>query len=355
MPADTDKKELQERMESFMADLRKNVEGLGSYTVASRTVDLLRRIISKSKWASAKELMEIIRAEGKKLMAADPSESVVGNMVRRVLKIIREEYASGAKGVDSTDETDAQESLHNLLLAEGGVEDFSKSIPTLKASINESIGELLTELEGSAENVATQALEHIYGGDTIMTIGKSRTVLAFLKNAARKRSFNVIVAEGFPFLGGHDMALKLSEANIPTKVIPDADVFAFMPHVNKVIIGTHTVMADGGLKSITGTRNIAKAAKHFSKQVLVCAAMYKLSPQYFHSLDQEGFNKFANPQMLLPFEEMEGRESVEIINPVFNYVPPDCVTLYITNMGSNAPSYVYRLLSELYHPDDREL
>lgn len=37
--------------------------------------------------------MEIIRAEGKKLMAADPSESVVGNMVRRVLKIIREEYA----------------------------------------------------------------------------------------------------------------------------------------------------------------------------------------------------------------------------------------------------------------------
>lgn len=33
----------------------------------------------------------------------------------------------------------------------------------------------------SAENVATQALEHIYGGDTIMTIGKSRTVLAFLK------------------------------------------------------------------------------------------------------------------------------------------------------------------------------
>ncbi|PVD22766.1 hypothetical protein C0Q70_16022 [Pomacea canaliculata] len=297
--------------------------------------------------------MEIIRAEGKKLMAADPSESVVGNMVRRVLKIIREEYASGAKGVDSTDETDAQESLHNLLLAEGGVEDFSKSIPTLKASINESIGELLTELEGSAENVATQALEHIYGGDTIMTIGKSRTVLAFLKNAARKRSFNVIVAEGFPFLGGHDMALKLSEANIPTKVIPDADVFAFMPHVNKVIIGTHTVMADGGYVYISLMCSLSTRFKSFG--VLVCAAMYKLSPQYFHSLDQEGFNKFANPQMLLPFEEMEGRESVEIINPVFNYVPPDCVTLYITNMGSNAPSYVYRLLSELYHPDDREL
>ena len=37
--------------------------------------------------------MDIVREEGKKMMAAQPSESAVGNMVRRVLKIIREEYA----------------------------------------------------------------------------------------------------------------------------------------------------------------------------------------------------------------------------------------------------------------------
>lgn len=38
------------------------------------------------------ELMELIRREGKRMMAAQPSETTVGNMVRRVLKIIREEY-----------------------------------------------------------------------------------------------------------------------------------------------------------------------------------------------------------------------------------------------------------------------
>ena len=37
--------------------------------------------------------MDIVKEEGKKMMAAQPSESAVGNMVRRVLKIIREEYA----------------------------------------------------------------------------------------------------------------------------------------------------------------------------------------------------------------------------------------------------------------------
>lgn len=39
------------------------------------------------------DLMEVIRKEGRRLIAAQPSETTVGNMIRRVLKIIREEYA----------------------------------------------------------------------------------------------------------------------------------------------------------------------------------------------------------------------------------------------------------------------
>lgn len=38
--------------------------------------------------------------------------------------------------------------------------------------------------------------------------------------------------------------------------------------------------------------------------------------------------------------------------PVFDYVPPELITLFISNIGGNAPSYIYRLMSELYHPDD---
>lgn len=44
-----------------------------------------------------------------------------------------------------------------------------------------------------------QALEHIHSNEVIMTIGYSRTVEAFLKEAARKRKFQVIVAECAPF------------------------------------------------------------------------------------------------------------------------------------------------------------
>ena len=46
---------------------------------------------------------------------------------------------------------------------------------------------------------------------------------------------------------------------------------------------------------------------------------------------------------------------LQVYNPTFDYVPPELVTLFISNIGGNAPSYMYRLISELYHPDDYEL
>ena len=36
-------------------------------------------------------------------------------------------------------------------------------------------------------------------------------------------------------------------------------------------------------------------------------------------------------------------------------VPPSSVDLYLTNTGPHHPSYVSRLLSELYAPEDHDL
>lgn len=47
-----------------------------------------------------------------------------------------------------------------------------------------------------------------------------------------------------------------------------------------MIIGTHAVMANGGLVAQAGTRIIAEAAKAHSIPVLVCCGLYKLSPRF---------------------------------------------------------------------------
>ena len=98
-----------------------------------------------------------------------------------------------------------------------------------------------------------------------MTIGRSRTVEKFLKYAAsRHRKFQVgfplpnifasfttvnvqvIVAECAPHYSGQEMAVSLAKAKIHTTLITDSAIFAMMARVNKVIVGTSNILADGG-------------------------------------------------------------------------------------------------------------
>ncbi|CAK7309439.1 Translation initiation factor eIF-2B subunit beta [Vulpes lagopus] len=260
-------------------------------------------------------------------------------MVQRVLRIIREEYS---------DESDQQESLHKLLTSKGLSKDLSFHYAQLQSNIIEAMNELLVELEGTTENITAQALEHIHSNEVVMTIGFSLP-----QRGTRKRKFHVIVADCAPFCQGHEMVVSLSKAGIETTVMTDAAIFAVMSRVNKVIIGTKTILANGTLRAMTGTHTLALAAKHHSTQLIVCAPMFKLSRQF--PSEEDSFHKFVAPEEVLPFTEGDILEKVSVHCPVLDYVPPELITLFISNIGGNAPSYIYRLMSELYHPDDHVL
>ena len=59
--------------------------------------------------------------------------------------------------------------------------------------------------------------------------------------------------------------------------------------------------------------------------------MLKLCPEFVCSLDQNGFNQFASPDDIISVSEGELISRVKIYNPVFDYVPPELVTLFISN------------------------
>ncbi|XP_057373397.1 translation initiation factor eIF-2B subunit beta-like [Daphnia carinata] len=342
--------EIEGIIETFTNNLKQR-KFKGSRDLALNSVQLWKKIIGQMKWQNARELMDAIKQIGKDLAETLPSETVIGNMTRRMLKIVRDEYAM----LQKVKQEESEESLQKILTAGEVDVDYIKNIPSLKSAIMEHIGEFLTELESSEIDISAQALEHIHANEIIMTIGYSKTVFAFLKTAARDRAFQVIVAECAPFYHGHKLAADLAEAKISTTLIPDSAIFAMMARVNKVIIGTHSVMANGGLKSVCGTHTLALAAKHYSVPLVVCAPMFKLCPEYVCSLDQDGFNQFASPEEVLSYDEGMLVSRVNVYNPIFDYVPPELVTLFISNTGGNAPSYIYRLLSELYHPLDVQL
>ncbi|XP_055533650.1 translation initiation factor eIF-2B subunit beta [Wyeomyia smithii] len=328
---------------------------IGSHNLTCKTLTLLKNYTSKSEWSNAEQLMSQIRGQGRFMVAALPQDIVIANTVRRILKIVREEYDSAQLRVHY-DDAQTSLSLHKLVTqtSEQKRWDYSQPQEGLRDAVLEHLSEIESELETCSDNLSSQATEHIHSAELIMTIGHSRTVEKFLRKAAEKRNIEVIVAECAPACKGHQLAVNLGKAKIQTTVISDSAIFAMMSRVNKVIIGTHSVLANGGLRAICGAYSLALAAKHYSVPVIVLAPTYKLTPVHLSNYDQDDFNVLGNTEAVIPYSSPAARFA-KAYNPVFDYVPPELVTLFITNTGGNAPSYVYRLLSELYHPDDNEM
>lgn len=229
---------------------------------------------------------------------------------------------------------------------------ISSSTRDLKGEIIEGVGEIIDELGQVDEQIAAYAQEHIHSNEIILTHSSSRTVQKFLLKAAAKRKFTVIHVESYPNdhedthasimgslkdddeddeLGSEAFQGTLTAAGITVVLITDAAVFALMSRVNKVILATHTVMANGGLVAAAGARIIAKAAHKHRTPVIVLSGVYKLSPQYPFN-DLEGIIEYGDTGKVISYEEGDLVDKVDVDNPLYDYVPPDLVDLYITNL-----------------------
>lgn len=221
----------------------------------------------------------------------------------------------------------------------------------LKAEVISGIEEIIDELDQVDDQIAAYAQDLIHSNEVILTHSSSLSVQKFLLKAAEKRNFTVIVAESYPndheathaavtgrpnvSLDGEDMSTEsflkpLSAAGITVILITDAAIFAIMSRVNKVILATHAVIASGGLIAAAGARIIAKAAKVHRTPVIVVSGVYKLSPEY--PFEFESLIEYGDPGSIIGYHDGALVENLEIDNPVYDYVPPDLVDLYITNL-----------------------
>jgi translation initiation factor eIF-2B subunit beta len=347
------------RVEKFVVQLRRQ-RIVGSRVVALATAKLLLDLIQTHCGSSGSQLIVSLKVLGKKLVAASGPELCVGNIVRRVLFFVRDELSKIRKThhvsapslstlMDNTPTDDRADT--SLQRPNSG----DQPLPlTFKKSLVESIEVLRDEIETIDSQIEVQAIEHIHSDEVILTLGHSTTIENFLAVAARKREFHVLVADGAPAFNGHKMALALSKMKdaekVTTTVITDAAVFAVMARCNKVIIGCNAVLANGGILADAGALMLAQAAKEHSVPVVVCAGSFKLCPEFPHN--EDSFNSLKSPNEVLPSDIHVIRDQVQVVNPAVDYVPPNLVSLLVTNFGGHLPSYVYRLLSDQYAPED---
>ena len=132
------------------------------------------------------------------------------------------------------------------------------------------------------------------------------------------------------------MAKSLSSAGISTFLVPDSSVYAMMSRVNKVILGAHAILANGGMFAITGSQMVATAARAHSIPVVVCAGQFKLTPLW-NLYHEYGALDFADPSKVLGFEHGSLLENTEIVNPYYDYVHPELLDVFITNELSHMP------------------
>ncbi|KAL3480097.1 hypothetical protein BJX99DRAFT_221262 [Aspergillus californicus] len=390
-----------------------------SRSCANATAYLLRSVISACRTNDASKLIERVQSVGRRLIAAQPREMVVGNIVRRVLGLIRDEaeddrdgdFTLSEAGSESLPQTprpgddpsdarldgfDRSASKPISSLATHPVSMFSllshpdseASLPgtpataspsgrlpghtqnkDIRAEVLDGINEIIDELGQVDDQIAAYALDHIHSNEIILTHTSSTTVQKFLLKAAVKRKFTVIHAESYPnnheathatvsgkaleddeILSTESFQKPLIAHGITVILIPDSAVFALMSRVNKVILGTHSVLANGGLVAAAGTRVIARAAKVHQTPVVVVSGVYKLSPVY--PFDFDSLIEYGDSSKVVDFEDGELVDQIDVQNPLYDYVPAELVDLYITNLGGHAPSYLYRIVSDHYRKED---
>lgn len=329
----------------------------GDKDVALRVAHVLMRVISAARWTDPADLISIIRKVGECLHNANPREFIPGNIVRRVLAIIRDEIET-----ETSANTPMISSMFSLLSTNSNTTDtrtkFSKKQSSdMRSIIIQGIRDLIDEISNVKEELENMAADLIHDNELLLTATPgSDTVLQFLIKAKAKRNFTVLVTECYPndTADAHKFVKALADNKIDTVLIPDSATFAVMPRVGKVILGANTVFANGGCMSNSGVANVVECAKEHKTPVFGVAGLYKLSPLY--PFNREDLVEVGNSGKVLNYGNLELMENVDVVtNPLGDYVPPEHIDIYITNVGGFAPSFIYRIVLDNYKPEDNRL
>ncbi|EME31592.1 Translation initiation factor eIF-2B subunit beta [Galdieria sulphuraria] len=335
-------KETRRALSCLQKELRE--EPFSGLRIAKETLRLLRIVVSSLASSGLEKVEDAVRQLGTELTRGYPRRFIAENMARRVLKVIHEEY-------------DTANSTNNARLDASELgrppREQVKNAKVLKSNVLEAISEIEDELDAVLPNITEQSLEHIHSNEVLLTFGYSQSVEEFLKSAAEKRHFEVIIAECELDYSGHRLAKNLNKANVDITLISDAAVVALMSRVHKVIIGAEAIMADGSVLAASGTFMVAAAARHYAVPLVICAGLHKLTPLFPHHPDI--LYDILSPSQVIQNSTVWNESwfrQLEISCPRLDLIHSQYIRLLVTNSGGFSPSYVYRILNEFYDEID---
>ena len=370
-----------------------------SEEIAQLFYNLIQDSIKNKGIKTHSQLILLVKYLGKILSTVDPVQFCIGNTIKKILHIIREEINQSTKeeqnNIQNNPELlgnkikEAKKNLKDLksfeffkdfdsldlerVESENSSEknsterlyEFKKlgsDAPITEENINsilEEISNLISEINSISETITKQKeiKDLISDGDIILTSNYSEQVAKILAENKKTKNFKVFVCESAPKLREKSQVDELKKIKLDLTVIEDDDIYSVMKKYTKVkvLLGAKGILVNGGLITYGGAYNICLLAKMFSNPVIIVGGTTKLTPMY--SFKHELYNEYLSPDLIFG-KNMDYKGDISNIQfniPSLDYVPPNLISMYATDIGILNPNYLYKNFNDMYDLEDYEI
>ncbi|KAG0127073.1 hypothetical protein HOY82DRAFT_614045 [Tuber indicum] len=194
--------------------------------------------------------------------------------------------------------------------------------------------------------VNTTAGRYISDGDTILTFSKSSVIERSLLEAhSRGTNFKVLVADSSHLFEGKNSLTTLVRAGVDVEYIKMVLVEQYMGGVTRVLLGAHSLQANGSLYSRAGCSMIARSASQKGIPVVVCCESIKFSEK-FTSGGIIG-NEFGDTDIIAPdnncdnggvFGGWRNQSTTSLSSFMFDTTPAKYIKAVISEHGTLGPT-----------------
>ena len=223
-----------------------------------------------------------------------------------------------------------------------------EGIEGAREAADETLENIKRHITISLDTSASIAAKRIQDGDVILTNSYSIFIKETLRRAlAEGKNFSIYVTESRPGSEGLKLAEEAYHMGIPVTLIVDSAVRYFMKEIDKVLLASEAVAANGAVINKVGTSLIALAANEARVRVFIVSTTLKFSPETI--LGEYVEIAEADPNLLLPEDKRKIWGSrVKARAPLFDVTPPEYIDAIITERGLIAPQVVVMLIREIY-------
>ena len=359
-----------------------------SLQIAQLFYDLLKDQTIKNKYKNnPTALILLVQKLGQTFIDIDPVQFCIGNTIKKILHIIREEIRENQKDknnnsnetkeslsntvnqenkklldIKNLEYTDSDNTTENSFNSSGQLYEVKKEESNDELNMDvilENIDTLIAEMSSISETITEkkEIKDLISDNDIILTTNYSEQIVKILSENKRTKKFKVFVCESAPKLREKSMSEELKNIKLDVTTVENDDIYSVMKKYTKVkvFLGAKAILNNGGLIAYGGSYNICLLASMFSNPVIIAAGATKLTPMY--SFKHEFYNEYLSPDLIFGKNMNYNGDisNIQFNTPSLDYIPPNLISMYATDIGILNPKFLYKNFNEMYDLEDYEI